>query len=76
MRKKIALMIARWLMRYVPDYVLIRTEDRDRVGERLNSALKLANLLNDENDRLRRWMKNQQAAYDALLEEMEELLHG
>lgn len=81
MRRRIALMIVRWLMQFVPDYALIWREiwnevalESIRINEKAERVLALVEPLNAENDALRKQVEDQQAAYDALIEEMEELL--
>lgn len=81
MKKRIAIAIIKWLLRFVPDHALL---DRDEwneiiqkswnINQKAEVVVALIEPLKAENDALRKQVEDQKAAYDALIEEMEELL--
>lgn len=83
MKEKIARAVVDRLIRYVPEYILMRTSDAVRItkqqremSRKADEILRLVEPLKAENDRLHRQVEDQQAAYDALVAEMEEMLYG
>lgn len=88
MKEKLAWRIILRLIRHVPKYTIISvgalhrwqeelwgTKKKSKeIDEKATEALRLLVLVKEENDRLRLERDQAKAAYDALLEEMEELL--
>lgn len=89
-KEKLARKVIPWLMHYVKGWMLLPTSEWDSVQSRMSWLIKRSNELEyharldielleaarDENDRLQEQVGQQEAAYAALMEEMEELLHG
>lgn len=74
--KTIIKKIVLWLLRYVPEWILVR-EDAWLAVNRENSEIReQAQQLLGMVEPLTVELEQTRAAYDALLEEMEELLHG
>lgn len=86
MKTKIALAMIRRFLKWAPDWHLIwrpvwkdllaRARAFDKIEDAVRETLTLVEPLKEENDRLRAQVEQQEAAYAALMEEMEELLHG